>query len=98
MIKKINILLVLYFFAGAACFCPRPWSRSRLKKISGPGAAWENNQEPEPLGKSSGVGKKLSGSSALRPPPQSNDLVQFYSSYFTFILFPTTLVDLIYFL
>ena len=32
---------------GAGCF----WSRSRLKKKPGAGAAWEKNQEPEPLEK-----------------------------------------------
>ena len=48
-----------------------PWSqsRSRLKKIPGAGAAWEKNQEPEPLEKKSGAGagaaKKFAGSPAL---------------------------------
>ena len=37
------------------------------KKIPGAGAAWEKNQEPEPLEKKSGAGaaKKIAGSSAL---------------------------------
>ena len=35
-----------------------PWSRSRLKKKPGAGAAWKKSQEPEPL-------KKFAGSSSL---------------------------------
>ena len=44
-----------------------PWSRSRLKKKPGAGAAWEKNQEPEPLEKKAGAGaaKKFAGSPAL---------------------------------
>ena len=47
-----------YQFAGKRIFCQGAgagrsrvflahWSRSRLKKIQGAGAAWEKNQEPE---------------------------------------------------
>ena len=53
--------------AGAVFFAP--WSRSRSKNIPGAGAAWENNQEPEPLDKKvktgAGAAKKLAGSPAL---------------------------------
>jgi len=43
---------------GAGCF----WL---LGAGAGGGAAWEKNQEPEPLEKKSGAGKKFAGSPAL---------------------------------
>ena len=41
------------------------------KKIPGAGAAWEKNQEPEPLEKKSGDGaaKKFAGSPAMQTHP-----------------------------
>ena len=42
-----------------------PWSRSHSKKITGAGAAWGKNREPEPLERKSGAAKKIAGSPAL---------------------------------
>ena len=53
--------------AGRSRVFLAPWSRSRLKRKPEAGAAWEKNQEPEPLEKKSGAGaaKKFAGSPAL---------------------------------
>ena len=57
---------------GAGCFWPLgAGAGATRKKIPGAraGAAWEKNQEPEPLEKKSGAGavKKFAGSPALNP-------------------------------
>ena len=52
---------------GARCFWPLGDKAGAAgKKIPGAGAAWEKNQEPEPLEKKSGAGaaKKFAGSPA----------------------------------
>ena len=56
-----------------------PWSRSRSKKIPGAWAAWEKNQEPEPLEKKSGAvaTKKFVGSPALIKEERKCVLVDF---------------------